>query len=292
MASRTTGRLASTLSLAAMLLGTAGTIVASGCVSGCEAGSWSGLSVVKATRTLTTTSEANMALSVEASNGSVEVTAAAVTEVKITAEVRALTQERLDAAVVKAERVNGELKIWAEWPDGRKSNEGVAFAIQVPEAALAKTRVNSSNGSLTLTGLSGTLSASSSNGAIKIKDQAGAVTARTSNGSVTVEGASGPLTISTSNGSVRAKVSSPSTAAGDPAERVIDISTSNGSVTLGLPADFAGELALDTSNGRITAPTRAEGADKGSKTSKRLRFGNATSPVSKVRTSNGSITIE
>lgn len=254
-------------------------LASAGLLAGC---SWTG-AAYRGSRALATQAAAGSPLRVEATNGSIAITAADSPEVTINADVRAETQERLDAVQILADREpDGTLVIRAEWPDGgRRSSEGVSFKISLPSPS--STTASSSNGSLSFDGLAGPLSATTSNGSITLRNHRGDAALKTSNGSVTVSASAGALTIATSNGAIKADLAPG--AAGP-----IDLKTSNGSVTIALPASFAGEMSLSTSNGSIRTPEGCTVLEK-SRNNAKIRFGAASTPASKVRTSNGSITI-
>lgn len=260
-------------------------LASAGLLTGCT---WNG-APFRGTRALSTQAAAGSPLRVEAVNGSIAITAAATPEIKIDADVRAQTQERLDAVQILADREpDGTLVIRAEWPDGgRRSSEGVSFKITLPSPpSPSATTAKTSNGSLSFDGLAGPVTGSTSNGSITLRNHRGDASLKTSNGSVTVSALVGALTVATSNGAVKADLI-------DPATGPVDVSTSNGSVTISLPASFAGQMSLSTSNGSVRLPTACTVIEKG-KTSATIRFGSddaPAAPASKVRTSNGSITI-
>ncbi|MBL8758110.1 MAG: DUF4097 family beta strand repeat protein [Phycisphaerae bacterium] len=254
-------------------------LASAGLLTGCT---WNG-AAYRGTRALTTQAAAGSPLRVEAVNGSIAITASTSPEVSISADVRAQTQERLDAVQILADREpDGTLVIRADWPDGgRRSSEGVSFKISLPSPST--TAAKTSNGSLSFEGLSGPITGTTSNGSVTLRNHRGDASLKTSNGSVTVSGLVGALTVATSNGAVKADLATG-------AQGPLDVSTSNGSVTITLPPSFTGELALSTSNGSIRHPTTCTAIEL-TKNSAKLRFGMDSTPASKVRTSNGSITI-
>lgn len=222
------------------------------------------------------------ALDVATRNGRIQVRRSDVDAVVITARLRARTQERLDATRIIAEHdESGALAIRVLWPDGRRfGNEGCSFEIETPGAD--GVRLDASNGSLSVTGLSGRAWLDTSNGSITVRDHDGPVIADTSNGAVRVTNATGPVEIDTSNGGV-------SVALAPGATGPVRVDTSNGGVRLTLPESFTGELVLDTSNGRVSfesAPSlRAVSAGR---RHARLVLGDG-GEASVVTTSNGSI---
>ncbi len=252
---------------------------------GCGMMGWTEASF-KATRTSTLPHVAGKAVDVQTDNGSISVVKAASSEVTITASLKAISQERLDAATVTAGRdERGTLVVRVVWPDRRQSSEGCSFEIALPDAVGAT--LTTSNGSVNIAGLSGPAELHSSNGAIVARDHAGTIDAQTSNGKIELDELGSPVKASTSNGAIsvvlRADAPGP-----------VRLDTSNGSIDLTLSPAFVGSLSLDTSNGGVTVA----GADKASisqinKNSGLLVFGPAgdSAPASKARTSNGHIKI-
>ncbi|MEW6745870.1 MAG: DUF4097 family beta strand repeat-containing protein [Planctomycetota bacterium] len=241
------------------------------------------------------------ALRVETVNGNIAVTLSEGPP-EVRAEIRAQTKERLEQTVVLADtQVDGTLFVHVEWPGGeRRSNEGCSFEIKVPGANGVTLRT--SNGVLTMEGLSGTARLDSSNGSITVRRHAGSLQARTSNGSVKLRKVEGEVDARSSNGRIEvldaAAAVSVHTSNGRLEIRLtpqnagpVNASTSNGSVELAIGAAFTGELRLDTSNGRV----RFDGAPPAGllsldKTFAHLQFGEG-GPASSVETSNGSIEV-
>jgi DUF4097 and DUF4098 domain-containing protein YvlB len=167
---------------------------------------------------------------VETFNGGIEVSAASGPD--ISAEV-VRTGEGLDDAAAEAERdaidVTLELvdgvallrAIYTPSPDSIPSGSGAAVTLLVPAA----TR----------------LELDTSNGPISVSDVSGGVDARTSNGPVTLAGISGAVAIETSNGPVTVGATDPVT---------LDVHTSNGGITFDGPLQ-AGDTVLETSNGPV-----------------------------------------
>jgi len=122
------------------------------------------------------------------------------------------------------------------------------------------------------------------NGVVRVRGTSGALRAATTNGGVEVEDASGPVEASTTNGGIRAgfRVA--------PAEGWTRFSTTNGSVTLALPAAVSGEFAASTVNGGIDTdfPLKVSGGPGGRRLRGQLGDGKARFDV---RTVNGSIRI-
>ena len=238
---------------------------------------------------------------VDVANGSIEVKAGEADEVLITAEIKALTQERLDQTMLVVTRAPDQtLDISVQWPnDKRKNNEGCSVTITMPNASTVA--LKSSNGRLTVTGIgtdlnlhtsNGRLIAShipgniygrTSNGRVILTDIGGEIDVDTSNGKLILTDIAGPVRAETSNGAVQVRMT-------DSASGPIDINTSNGSATIAVGPGFQGQLQLNTSNGRIKVDEQTDAKSRTmNKSSARIDFGGNNS--SRVHTSNGSITV-
>jgi len=241
-------------------------------------------------------------LSVENANGWIEAIGRDRSDVAIEFELYGHDPERLQFATVHADRMGDEsLRVWVEWPGGvRKNNEGASISIELPDADGIE--AHSSNGHISIDGLSGHADLRSSNGSIRVEHQDGAVFAETSNADIKAEHVSGEIEMYSSNGNaivtdafgpIRVETSNGhvfvSTMDGN--EGPIRISTSNGRVDLDLGDGFVGVLKCQTSNGKV----QVEGLDnarliESSGQSIKLRFGDSEE-VSAARTSNGSIRV-
>ncbi len=240
---------------------------------------------VEETRTSTLAHVAGSPLSVESANGSISVaTSTDLKEITVVAKLKARTKERLEATKVLAERKpDSSLSIYVKWPgDSREGNEGCSFEIRMPD--VKGVSLQTSNGSVTLSGSSGAANVKTSNGSVTVSRHDGEIKIKTSNGSITGSGVNGPANLDTSNGSVSLSLA-PSFAG------PVEIDTSNGAVTLGVGSGFAGELSVKTSNGAITLPSGpfVKVASK-SKGSAKLSFGEG-GKSSKIATSNASVTV-
>lgn len=269
-------------------------------MGGC--GSWQSPEFFE-TRTLEAAHSALQPVQVETGNGAVTVRRTDVDRAIITAEIAALTQDRLDRTRVMTARSDSDgLHVWVDWPDGRrKGSERARFDIETPGASAI--RVRTSNGRVTISGLSGPADLDTSNGRITVTDHDGPVRAatsngrlqlervtgdilgRTSNGRVQVVDAHGAVDVDTSNGRVDVRFAADATGP-------LEIETSNGSVSATLPSGYTGELRLSTGNGRISfdLPENVRGVSQ-SKRRATIVLGDGDS-VSRIRTSNGSVSIK
>ncbi len=169
-------------------------------------------------------------------NGTIRVEAWSGSDVRVTARVHASNAGTANRARDLVEGVALDTSGSGIRVSGPRSglfsrgNWNVDLRIQLPEAAAA--RVGTTNGSIRVEGIRGGVEARTTNGSVSLLEVGGAVIARATNGNVNVEFAQGP-------GAARA-------------DRV-EIRTTNGTVTLTLPADAAARLTARTTNGSITS---------------------------------------
>lgn len=269
-------------------------------LAGC--GAWAP-TLAKETRLLDAEYSDAMALDVQTRNGGISVTRSDGETVRITARLKARSQDRLEATrIVTDHDPDGTLLVRVQWPDGeRQRREGCSFEIETPGAD--GVRLDSSNGALRIDGLAGDAVLDTSNGSVTVRDHDGSVHARTSNGSVTLDRVSGDVFADTSNGGIHAIGVSGAVKAdtsngnvvielSEDAEGPIRVGTSNGGVRLVLTPAFRGVLVLDTSNGGISYDTSASVRRvSASRNHARMEIGQG-GPSSVVSTSNGSIRVE
>jgi len=206
-------------------------------------------------------------LSITSGNGRVTVEAADIETIEISAEriVRAGTEEAAKEQLtlidmkeeVSADRVSLDSSM-------RGVNIGVSrrvnYTVKVPKT-LAVT-VESSNGEITVTGLTGAFTASASNGRITGTDLSGSARATTSNGVV-------DLTMRAVTGDITAE-------------------TSNGQVTITVPRATNATLSARVSNGAITHDNLDLAVTESSRRRLDGRLGTG-GPSIRVETTNGAI---
>ncbi len=278
--------LVSSASLAALvpMLGCVG-VIGAGSLAGCDV-PWKTYDATRAIN-LPVGEAAASPLRVKTRNGSVKVVrvdaaAGVAGEIKVVANVRAATPERLEAIVIDVSKEpDGTLFVRPTPPDGQwRSGEGVGFEIFVPGASGVE--VVTGNGSISIAGLSGHALLKTSNGAIRVDGHDGDVDADTSNGRIEALNVSGVVKADTSNGRIEVVLA-------DGVEGPVDLDTSNGSIALEVGSAFGGELKATTSNGSVKV--EAPGADvtkKRSSATVRFARGGGSSVLD---TSNGSITL-
>lgn len=257
----------------------------------------------KETRTRATAHSPSAPIRVVTTNGAVSLKSSDRDNIQVTANISATTSERLQSTKIVTEKTaNGVLSIWVQWPGDKALNrEGCSFEILAPNAYGAT--IQTSNGRIVLSGLSGDAVLNTSNGEIKVHQHTGSVNAKTSNGAVTVEDISGDATLRTSNGKIRA-ISIAGTVSANTSNGAISIDmapdsngslkarTSNGPITLTLSEQFSGELKLNTSNGGIKTMDLTDAHYlSSSKNHLHLQLGDSNQ-YSEAITSNGTVTVK
>jgi hypothetical protein len=246
-------------------------------------------------------------------NGAVDVLTGASdkVEIKVTKRSGGSSQEDadddLDNIEVRFEQTGNQVAIHVRSVNPKPFvNRGAAIEIQVPEGSTLDLRTT--NGKIGAVGLVGDTVAHTSNGAIQVQGSIGNLDLETSNGSISTEGgvgkisaksSNGPIDIVSSNGVVDAHTSNGRISyrgklvAGDHV-----LSTSNGKVSVILPADAAFKLEARTRSGHITSDFASDAAESSGKKKKSNKSqlsgtfgGRQTSASLDIQTSNGSIEI-
>lgn len=174
------------------------------------------------------------------------------------AEVRIVVLEHSDGLTVCAvyPSQNGRTNECAPGTAGRIGSNNndvqVEFTVHVP--AQADFTARTTNGHVRVENLSGAVEAHSTNGGVSVQGGRTAVV-RTTNGPITID-TQGFADARTTNGRITARMRSIN--AGDP----LRFATTNGSITLELPATASVNLEASTSNGRIETdfPVTVQGA--------------------------------
>ncbi|MCK4590731.1 MAG: DUF4097 family beta strand repeat protein, partial [Candidatus Latescibacteria bacterium] len=184
---------------------------------------------------------------------------------------------------------------------GRRVRWSVDYTITVPvnldlqldttngnvEAGGVKGEVEaqSTNGNVRITEVEGSALGQSTNGSVKIKDIEGDAIARSTNGSVELLGIVGSVQASTTNGSVKTEITSAKL------EKDCHLSTTNGSISVNLPADISVDIDARTTNGkvRVQLPVTIQGEINKRRLQGKINQGG---PLLWVRTTNGNITVE
>ena len=246
-------------------------------------------------------------LEVHSRNGSVEIIAdSTIDEVAINAVMtctggsRDEAEQRLAASRLTAERgTSGRLVIEPIFELSERGGDGAKITVRLPDADGVK--VDTSNGNISIKGLSGEAILDTSNGRVTVVDHHGKVHIDTSNGAVQVGGVVGPLQVDTSNSSVEVHdvvgKTSIDTSNGkiifslaDNVNAPINLDTSNGSIYATISPAFNGTIRMSTSNGRVYVENHAgiPLQENLKKNRGKVTVGDGGS-VSVLDTSNGSI---
>jgi len=206
-------------------------------------------------------------------NGSINITGGSGSTVEIVATKKADNQKELDKIKIEISASADEIVVETELGDSDKwyshsSDSGsVTYEVIVPAGSMLDS-VETVNGSVTISGVSGNVAAESVNGGLDLRDLAGDAKLSTVNGSV-------DAAFARLEGQQRVKAE-----------------TVNGRVTLKLPENADVEIKADTLNGGIN------GRDFGLETEKGFvgsdlngKIGNGSARIN-IDTVNGSIKIQ
>jgi len=225
-------------------------------------------------------------ISLENMNGSVEIIGQDTNKVDISGTKYASTEQVLQAMKIDVVASGDSVRIRTVPPSGHRGNHGARYVIRVPRR-VELDRIGSSNGSIRVDGVEGTVRLRTSNGSVRafrvkgpaeietsnasieLFEQVGSVVAHTSNGSIKADGVKGYFEATTSNGSIDARVTDP-----EP-DRPVKLESSNGGIKLAMDTIRNNDIRASTSNSSIT-----------------LRLPSAVNARLKARTSNGSINNE
>jgi hypothetical protein len=146
--------------------------------------------------------------------------------------------------------------------------------------------LHSSDGHIAMDQVQGTLRLDSGDGRIEGRNLDGSLRARTSDGAIQVQGRFDNLELHTGDGHVEAEIAPRSHM-----NSTWSVSTSDGSVELRLPSDFAADLDARTGDGHITLdfPVTVSGSYGQNKIRGKINGGG---PVMEIRTGDGNITLE
>ena len=253
-------------------------------------------------------------------NGSIQVSPWAADSIKIealkrvTAPDREKAEECLGELEIQVMRRGKEISVETVYPGGdcpsgclfgllrgKKVRWNVDYTISVPvsfdlelhttngsvkaQGTKGEVEAWSTNGTIRITEVEGSVLGQTTNGSVKIGDIRGDAVARSTNGSVKLWGIAGSVRCSTTNGNVRAEITRTKL------EKSCNLSTTNGSISVSLPAEISADIDARTTNGkmRFGLPVTVQG--ELSKRRLRGKIGQG-GPLLRLRTTNGNITIE
>lgn len=183
--------------------------------------------------------------------------------------------------IVTNSLVGSELQLKAEMPGGNR-NYGASFQVSSPPAVglvLATT-----NGEITAAGMTRSISATTTNGRIGLTDTRGPASLSTTNGTIEVAVHRGSIDARTTNGVIDCDVAELRTS------ETIMLQTTNGAVTLLLPADVSATVDATTTNGTITINDFTVSYEVQETGHVRGRIGSGVSAIS-ISTTNGDVVV-
>jgi DUF4097 and DUF4098 domain-containing protein YvlB len=241
-------------------------------------------------------------LSVDADSASVHVTAADTRQVSVRMRFRS-SEAEVAAAKLEAFQTGDEVTVvmrlrgkggWS-WPS--PWNRDARIEVTVPSRYGIK--VQTSGGSVGLTGTTGAATLRTSGGSIAVKNVHGNVVARTSGGGILADTIRGDVDANTSGGTIRllhidGKISGQTSGGGVHCSLVglnrgILATTSGGSIELTLPRTTAANVEATTSGGRVTSNLPLEKTKQEDSRIEGSMNGGGQRIV--ARTSGGSITL-
>ncbi|MDO9577487.1 MAG: hypothetical protein Q7J16_06340 [Candidatus Cloacimonadales bacterium] len=177
-------------------------------------------------------------LDVSNQNGNIEISGWDNKEVDVIAKLKSRRGEKeFDDVQIEVKKEDN----WLINTEHLKKNPkvSVSYIIKVPSELLLGS-LETTNGSIELTDVSGDISLRSSNGSLEINNVNGTIDAFTSNGSIDVENVSGKVNVTTSNASISA----------ENVKNLKNCITSNASITAKVE-EINNDLLFSTSNARI-----------------------------------------
>jgi hypothetical protein len=226
-------------------------------------------------------------VSLENSNGSIEISGWDQNKVEVDGEKYASTEAALREVKVDIRNQPDLVDIRTVRPSSSSffSNSGARYVIHVPRTAHLDW-IKSTNGRIDVHDLDAGARLRTSNGKIRGDHIRGGVEAQTSNGGIDLRDIEGGATLQTTNGPIALAMTHP------PAAN-IRAETSNGSITLRLPPDTAARLEASTSNAGIVTDFDISGHARMDRhhISGDIGRSEGLRPMIDLRTSNGHISI-
>jgi DUF4097 and DUF4098 domain-containing protein YvlB len=180
-------------------------------------------------------------LSLDNENGGVEILAWEKNEVDVNGAKYASSETQLKDIQIETTATPTLVTIRTLRQHTLHGNSGARYTIRVPKHMIMD-RIHSTNGSITVEGVSAPVSLESTNGALHFRRIEGRIEGRTSNGTIELSRCEGDARLNSTNGRIE----------GDLEYGVVDARTSNGDIELRLAKlDGKGSLRTATSNGRI-----------------------------------------
>ena len=191
---------------------------------------------------------ANGRVRLENTNGGVEVMGWDQNKVDISGTKFGSTEQLRNQVKINIDHQPDFVDIRTSRPAVTFGGSGARYVIHVPRTAMLD-KVETTNGSVRVTGIEGGVRVKSTNGSITAEHVGGEFDARTTNGRVTAridDAGQQPVRVHTTNGSVDLEMAN-----GPKSDLRVD--TTNGSITARMPGGITGRLRADTSTGSVTS---------------------------------------
>ena len=186
----------------------------------------------------------NTILKVSTINGQIEILGSNEDKIIFNAVKKSnYARDELDLIEIDVEELDNEIIIEAYYTGDRVSQPSVDMNLKIPKYVIVD-QVTTSNGAIQISNANGDINAQTSNGHISIENVDGFVQATTSNGYIEIKNTTGVKDLKCSNLGIEAEVFN--------FQDDIEISTSNGGITLYINPSLDANLDISTSNGYIT----------------------------------------
>lgn len=283
--------------------------------AGCEVNLNSEGIVSREVKTFTVAGVADV--QVETFDGAIEIHSWDRNEVEIEVEKRAMEQSLLDEMKVTAEQQGNSIILKVTGPS-RTESHGIQIGVNFSPSARLRvalprsTNVNakSGDGSVAIEDVAGKVTLNTRDGSVRVTRVSGEIVVRSGDGAIRLDAVDGGLDLETDDGSISGEIRPTALRAhtGDGSVRLEllpdskmdadwDVQTSDGSVVLTLPTDFAAQLDAESRDGvvRSSHPAIKNEAREGDREERR-RAMRATlgegGKILRVRTGDGSIRIQ
>lgn len=285
--------------------------------AGCEVNLNSEGIVARETKTFTVAGVPDVEL--ETFDGSIEIHSWDRREVEVEIEKRAMEQSLVDEMKVVAEQAGDKILLKVTGPS-RYQSRGIQIGVNFSPSARLRVVVprksqltaKSDDGAITVEDVSGRVSLTTGDGTVRATRLSGELAVRSGDGAIRLDGVEGRLDLETDDGTIAGEARPTSLRAhtGDGSIRLEilrdarmdadwDVQTSDGSVVLTLPSNFAAEIDAESRDGQVRSnhpALKAEAADGEGRPERRRGSMRATlgdgGRTLRVRTGDGSIRIE
>jgi DUF4097 and DUF4098 domain-containing protein YvlB len=185
----------------------------------------------------------NTVIKVSTINGQIEIIGWDENKISLNAVKKSnFAREELDYVKIDVNESDDEFEVNVYYTGTRLSQPSVDLNIKVPSYVIVE-RALTSNGAIQISDVKGDVVASTSNGGIFIDNVDGFVLAHTSNGRIEIENTKGIMDLKSSNSGINAEIFD--------FKEDIEVSTSNGGITLYINPNLNADLDITTSNGYI-----------------------------------------